>query len=470
MKRLLLLLVSIMMLAIPAVSMAGGGAAGVGVVSTMTVTANSLHGTNNSVMETENFTLKQGMLAFTVSSNNSNDNSMTFNGKIQFTGSASATPAIAGNPSALSNVFLNMSGLMLGTQPTATTSAAVSCGTISGTANHSEPAVSFTGMTTSTVNLSGVYNMKVAVSGKTVDDNFTPTAGTATINILLSNVSVPTGNLVPVPNFDNSSTIMTYQAQPQPVVLTVTLPAIPFTFVTGTPPAGLTGTWNLNTISNDLTDVGTGTINLTQTGTVLTGNISDKGGLTPITGTVTATGTVALQFTGADGSSSTISGTVNKDGTMSGTYTSLHSDGTTQSGKWGAISSTGTFAGISGNWALNFTGKMKGVTQSGTGTLSFAQYGSIIIGTELDNASEQNPSPTANPLYGTLTGTSISLTSSNGDGPPPTVTTITGTITGTESGTPPAYPNGATAKGSWSNIKGQGSGTWTATKGTLVDD
>jgi hypothetical protein len=314
MKRFLLLLALAAFLAIPSISMADGGI-GVGVISSMTIKATALHDASafsdsTTIRTTQSFVLKQGVLSFTVSQVSPADKTagQAFNGEIDFTG-GSASSTVLGKTTSISNVTMNLNGLML--DATQAKSAATSNGTVDGTINITDDSG------TTTKSFTGSYSLNASLAGWVTDDSGThPTSGTfAPMVIVISGVTSADDSVPPV-------------ITSEPVIVNVTVPTVPFKVVSatgnGNPAHNITGTWtatytNTNTGESDVV-----TLSLTQTGNVVTGNISDPDhGSIPLSGLISGNG-ITMQFTDSvKGEAVTSKGTLsNADGSMSGTYTS----------------------------------------------------------------------------------------------------------------------------------------------------
>jgi hypothetical protein len=300
---------------------------------------------------------------------------------------------------------------------------------------------------TQNLSFTGSYKMNVALAGFVSDGQggTNPTSGTATITILISGVGPL--NLAPTPNFNNSSSIMTNQISPQPVVVNVTLGAIPFKIGQGGTvpvPAGtanVQGTWNANIVKSDYSENDAATLILTQNGTSLTGIMPGGGDKGPqsLTGSVVGK-VVTLQFTDSSkGETNTFTGTLNADGTLSGTYkSSLGSAGT-----WGAAKSTP--AGITGSWVISHTpsaGSSSG-DNAGTLTLLLEQFGTTVLGVNED---------TGGAVAGSISSTGSIVLKFKGDNTGTNTLTITGTLNTV-----------GTGHGTYSNTNGD-KGTWNATE------
>ncbi len=136
----------------------------------MTIQGNSINysGTNqSSVMTTQSFAFKQGALFFNVSSvDNSGGGDagkgQRFKSQVSFAGSASSTAS--GKTAIMSNVFMNMSGLVISADNKP--SAALGCGTVNGTLNILDGGTD-NGNPGPVQNISftGAYKMSVALGG-----------------------------------------------------------------------------------------------------------------------------------------------------------------------------------------------------------------------------------------------------------------------------------------------------------------
>ena len=199
MKRFLILFILTAFLAIPAISMADN-VTGAGVVPTLTIQANSIHyvqsGNNqSSVMTTQNFAFTRGALFFNVSSvDNSGGGDagkgQRFKAQVSFAGSASSTAL--GKTTTMSNMFMNMSGLVISADNKP--SAAIGSGAVNGTFTAMDNGTDSNGNPDAPQNLSftGSYKMNVALAGFVSDGQggTNPTSGTATITIIIAGVNV----------------------------------------------------------------------------------------------------------------------------------------------------------------------------------------------------------------------------------------------------------------------------------------
>jgi hypothetical protein len=326
MKRFLLLLALAAFLAIPAISLADGGATGSGTVPSITVKATSikdvtLSNGQTSVMKTESFVLKNGSLAFAVMStasfNKNNGGSQAFKCQIFVPG-----PAANANGAKLSNLFINMSGFVLNAKQTK--SAVVGQGALNGFVTHTDSAAN--GGQTGTVNFTGAYTMRVALAGwVTSNGNTNPTKGSMAVTMTLSGI------------FDPSS------GAPQPTLITLTMPAtafkIPGTGIVG----GTASTWTMNvnmTSGPESPQSITVTLNLTQYGNNFIGTMTDPSqNVNNVSGTINGSNfTMMFSDTNQNNVPETvtitgiIAGTIGSGATMSGTFSSTTGD----SGDWNA--------------------------------------------------------------------------------------------------------------------------------------
>ena len=451
MKRFLILFILTAFLAIPAISLARV-TTGAGVAPTLTLQVNAVHN-SPSVMSVQNFAFTKGALFFNVSSVDNSDSGSPkmqhFNATVSFGGGASSLDHNTGKTTTISNISMDLSGLAISADNKP--SAAMGSGAVNGTLTLMDNGTDGNGDPDPTQYLSfkGSYKMNVTLSGFV---NSNPTSGTASFTVIISRVG-PMG-LSSTPNFNNSSSIMTNQISPQPVVVNLTLGAIPFKIGQGGSvpiPAGTAdvhGTWNGINMKSDLSDGGPMTINLTQNGNSLTGwmNGGDKGSQL-LTGSVVGKA-VTLQFTDSSkGETVTITGALNSDGTLSGTYKS--SLGST--GKWGVALSGSTPVGITGTWNVIASSVQDGPQAV---TFNLCQYGNTILGDLV------NPQGDPEGVIGSITGQKFSLTAKDYSSTPTHTTNITGTVDGTTQ-------SGASSSGHFSNSDGT-SGSWTATKGEPV--
>jgi hypothetical protein len=427
MKRFLLLLALSAFLAIPAISMAET-VVGAGAAPSITVKANTVHSVSTATgtttaMRTETYTLTKGGFSFTVNDVNPDDQTQgqTFKGQLAFNGPAAST---SDPTKTLSNLFINMSGLVLSADKTK--SAVIGQGAISGSVVHTDPSdgPELAGFT-------GAYSMKVSLSGfVTTTDPYgntstNPTKGTAVVTVTISGITAPG------------------------VVLTVTMPPIPFNILGGTVTGGATTGWAL---SHDGT---TSVLTLSQIGPLVAGTIVDTHDdgtveIQPISGTIDGSN-VTMYVTDT---SSTPTNTTTVTGTISGTFGTL---GTTMSGTYvSSDQSTGDWSASEGaltNWNLSFAttaGPDKG--KSGTGILSLVtQSGGDFIGviTAKDGLKM---------VSGTISSSDLNMIITHYDSY--SLTLITTTVTGTvKSGT--FGKSGCVMAGTWTDDAGD-SGSWNA--------
>ncbi|MGC2423696.1 MAG: hypothetical protein WA666_05010, partial [Nitrospirota bacterium] len=314
MKRFLILSILTAFLAIPAISLADGPHYGHGTVPSITVQAksttqfryaNGAYSNNTSVMKVETYTLRSGSMNFAVNDNNTNNvtsasvttnnnnnkGAQSFTGQIYFAG-----PATIASGAKLSNMFINMSGIII--NATRTQAAPIGQGFVRGFVTHTDSVAN--GGQTGTVNFTGAYTMSVALAGFTRANGNNPTHGSASITMVLSGIFDPSGS--------------------QGVVVTVAMPATAFTLsTTPTQPAETNSTWALSadmTSGPDSPQSITANLSLNlYDGYLITGTLTDpSNNVNNVSGTL-VNNNINASFTDGSGNTTTLTGSV-----TTGTY------------------------------------------------------------------------------------------------------------------------------------------------------
>ncbi|MGC2422990.1 MAG: hypothetical protein WA666_01390 [Nitrospirota bacterium] len=420
MKIFLLISSLIALLTYAGISLAYGGT-GAGIVPSMTINAHSLLANPSGVVfQREKFVCRQGFLTFTTS-DVSPGNQMA--GK-NFKGELVMGSATTGKTT-LSNVFLNLSGLMLNdTLYNEAKSAAISTGAVNGSYTVTQPSA------TTTVSFAGSYSFKAEFGEKS--------GIVAPMSILISNVG-PQG-LAPTPNFNNSTTIMTSQIAPLPEIMNISLPAIPVE-ISSAPPSNFAGIWSGTEVvtTNNYSSQNTIFFNLAQKGNF----VWDPNQVIPCVKSGTVFGKDIIIKYYDNYIDYTFMGSLNWDGTMSGTFTTGSNNGIL--GKWGAVLEGSRNRGVSGIWRI--TCKPYNNSYSVSTNLELWQFGNTVMACGFD---------------GTVSGSNIMFSTLGGMFYPSNLTDDIIKALGTieMSSSPP------TMSGTYEDIKNEkvvGSGTWTGT-------
>jgi hypothetical protein len=267
-------------------------------------------GSNNSVMDNESYTLKKVPFTFSTMSTSSYPeyNAEIYKSQVSYTGTATAKDG-----SSISNVFINMSGLIIHAGKPETR--VMGAGLLSGSATRTDKYG-----TAGKVNFSGAYSQKILMLGWVKN----PFGGISPTRLLALPMQVTVSGV-----YDASS------GTQLPMVLTAHVSAMSLTFPK---PAPLSGTWDFNyTVENDTGtgdswSMGDGTFNLPNLGTNITGQVTDiNSNNDNISGTIEGKN-VTMSFTDVDGNITTLTGPITPDYQINGTFTSTNGD----SGTWTA--------------------------------------------------------------------------------------------------------------------------------------